>query len=304
MRSLIDVFYYLPAYICRRKFLPLVRKKDFPLTEKYVYLSTASIGLTPQPVIEYLKEYIGSLLSGGTVFLDEKEEENTFENLRKTASDLFNCSPYEVAVFSSVTESLASIAWALPKGGEIISTSIEFPSVVYLWLRIAPDKKWTVRLVDPDPSLLIEEDAVMEAVNEKTRAIVISHVEFLTGQRFDLKKLASRVHVTGGILIIDGIQAAGHIPVDVKAFGADVYISGSYKWLLGPMGSAVTYIRKDLVDDLNPGIVGWRSMQDIWNLELKIPLKYAPGARRFEYGTSAYEAKVGMWKSIEYLDIR
>ena len=95
-------------------------------------------------------------------------------------------------------------------------------------------------MIDPDPSLLIEEDSVMKAVNERTRAIVISHVEYLTGQRFDLKKLASRVHEAGGILIVDEIQAAGYIPVDVEAFGVDVYISGSYKWLLGPMGSAVT----------------------------------------------------------------
>jgi len=105
-------------------------------------------------------------------------------------------------------------------------------------------------LIDTDHSLLIEEDAVMEAVNERTRANVISHVEYLTGQRFDVKKPASRVHEDGGILIIDGIQAAGHIPVDVKAFGVDIYISGSYKWLLGPMGSAVTFIKKELVDDL------------------------------------------------------
>ena len=104
----------------------------------------------------------------------------------------------------------------------------------------------------------------------------------------------------GSLLIVDGIQATGCIPIDVKALDVDFYVFGGYKWLLGPMGAAAAYIREELSDELEPGIVGWRSVEDMWSLDSS-SVRYARGARKFEYGTSSYDSKVGLAKSIEYL---
>ncbi|MEM2377873.1 MAG: aminotransferase class V-fold PLP-dependent enzyme, partial [Candidatus Korarchaeum sp.] len=174
-----------------------------------------------------------------------------------------------------------------------------FPSVIYPWMRIGREKGWEMEIFEPE-GFLIDEGELLSKIRGGLRAVCLSHVEFLTGQRLDLRAIAERAHEVGALMIVDGIQAAGCIPVDVKALDVDVYITGSYKWLLGPMGAAVAYIRRDLAEELEPGIVGWRSVRDMWALDTS-GLSYAEAARRFEYGTSSYDAKVGLAKSLEYL---
>ena len=277
----------------RRDLLP-----EFPALEKYLYLNTASIGLVPKRTIEAMVEFSERVMSDGAAFLDEEMEAEVFEGLRKALSKLLGCDTDEVAVFNSVTEALSSIALALGRGGRILSTEVEFPSVVYPWVRIGKEKGWTVELVEAEDHL-IDENEFLSKIKDGVRAVCISHVEFLTGQRFDLKAIAERAHEVGALLIVDGIQAAGCIPVDVRELDVDVYIAGGYKWLLGPMGAAFAYVRNELLDELEPGIVGWRSVEDMWSLGIEI--KYARGARKFEYGTSDYGSKVGLARSIEYL---
>ena len=76
--------------------------------------------------------------------------------------------------------------------------------------------------------------------------MVLSHVSFISGQMFDLRAISRRAREAGALVIVDGIQAAGYVPLDVRSLGVDVYITGSYKWLLGPMGAAIAYIRREL----------------------------------------------------------
>lgn len=273
---------------------------EFPMLERCIYLNTASIGLVPKRVAEAFREFSESLMVEGTAYLDEEKEERVFDELRTAASKLLGCGEDEIAVFTSVTEALNSIAWALGSGGKVLSTSVEFPSVVYPWMRIGKEKGWRLELIGPSDGLIVDEGALLSKMDEGVRVICLSHVEFLTGQKFDLKALAERAHEVDALLIVDGIQAAGCIPVDVKALDVDIYITGSYKWLLGPMGAAVAYIRRDLSDELEPGIVGWRSVEGMWSLDTS-GLRYAGTARKFEYGTSSYDAKVGLARSIEYL---
>jgi len=212
--------------------------KEFPIIKDCVYLNTASIGLTPKSVISYVKEFLDDILSWGTVHFDEEKEAMVFEDLRRVSSKLFNCSFDEIAVFTSVTEAINSIAWALNfKNCKIVSTEVEFPTVVYPWIRISKEKNWNVVLVKAR-NYLINEEVLLSEIDENTKVVCLSHVEYLTGQRFNLKRIAEKTHNVDALLIVDGIQAAGHIPVDVKKLDVDVYVTGSYKWLIGPMGAA------------------------------------------------------------------
>ncbi|RLG88081.1 MAG: hypothetical protein DRO15_03640 [Thermoprotei archaeon] len=274
--------------------------EDFPALRKYIYLNTASIGLTPRSVVGVLKGFLESLLLEGTAYLDEEKEAMVFEELRSAAAKLLNCDEDEIAIFNSVTEALNSIAWGLECRGKIISTDVEFPTVIYPWARIGKDKDWSMVLVK-SRNYLVDEEELLSVIDEEVRAICISHVEYLTGQKFDLRRIARKAHEIGALLIVDGIQAAGYEPINVKELDVDIYIAGSYKWLVGPMGAAIAYIRKELCNSLEPGLVGWRSVEDMWSLNTTTDLKYAKAARRFEYSTSAYEAKIGLGKSIEYL---
>lgn len=271
---------------------------EFPAIESYLYLNTASIGLVPKRTIDAVTEFSRSVMRDGAAFLDEEREAEVFEDLRKESSKLLGCDRDEVAVFSSVTEALSSIALALGRGGKVVSTSVEFPSVVYPWMRIGKEKGWSVELVEAEENV-VDEGRLLSRITEGVKVVCISHVEFLTGQKFDLRAIAERAHEIGALLIVDGIQAAGCVPLDVKKLDVDVYVAGSYKWLLGPMGAAFAYIRRELADDLEPGIVGWRSVEDMWSLSIEV--RYAGAARKFEYGTSDYSSKVGLASSIEYI---
>jgi selenocysteine lyase/cysteine desulfurase len=101
-------------------------------------------------------------------------------------------------------------------------------------------------------------------------------------------------------VIVDGIQAAGCIPLDVKKSGVDVYITGSYKYLCAPFGAAIAYISKELCEQLKPVFVGWRTSDVIWDFNAE-KITYPSTARKFEYSTSAYGVKLGLAESIKYL---
>jgi selenocysteine lyase/cysteine desulfurase len=276
---------------------------DFPTAKTVDYLNAASIGLVPNPVIERATEIETEIAKGGTLALDEEKETLIYDGLREEGSKLFGCSLKDIAIFNSTTEALNSFAWSLDlNDGKVISTGVEFPSVTYPWLRIARKENVNVKLIRAD-NWRIPIDVVLDQINETTRVVVLSHVEYLTGQKFndnDIKKIAKQVHEVGGIVIVDGIQAAGHVPINVGELDVDVYIAGSYKWLLAPFGTAIAYVSKNLCDKLEPALVGWRSREDMWDFDA-LDLSYASTARKFEYSSSAYSVKLGLAESIKYL---
>lgn len=274
---------------------------DFPTVKNVNYLSTASIGLVPDPVIEKTKDFFTDMARGGTLALNEEQEVMIYENLRTEGAKLLGCeSPDDIAVFNSVSEALNSIAWSLElTEGKVVSTMIEFPSVTYPLLRIAEKEDVKIVLVQTD-NWNISIDNILDQIDETTKVVFLTHVEFLTGQKHDLQEIAKHAHDVGALLIVDGIQAAGSVPIDVRKSDVDVYITGSYKWLLAPFGTAIAYISKDLYDTLTPLFVGWRSSENMWDFN-PVELKYPTTAMKFEYSTSAYGVKIGLTESIKYL---
>ncbi|MHA2332279.1 MAG: aminotransferase class V-fold PLP-dependent enzyme [Candidatus Hodarchaeales archaeon] len=274
---------------------------DFPFIKETNYLTTASIGLVPKPVIAKTRDFFVEMARGGTIALDEEKEVQVYDDLRNVGSKLLGCAMEDIVVFNSVSEALNVVAWSLElKEGKIISTNIEFPSVAYPSLRIAEkEERINTVLVDAVDWYVPIENIIKE-IDETTRVVFISHVEYLTGQMYDLEEITRRAHEVGALVVVDGIQAAGYTPVDVNKLQVDVYITGSYKWLCAPFGTAIAYISKDLCDSLTPVFVGWRSTENMWNFN-PTEIKYASTARKFEYSTSAYGVKLGMAESISYL---
>ncbi|MFW9903635.1 MAG: aminotransferase class V-fold PLP-dependent enzyme [Candidatus Thorarchaeota archaeon] len=282
--------------------IPEELSNDFPTIKQVNYLSTASIGLVPEPVIRKTQDFFTEMAREGTLALDEEKEVMVYENLRKEGSHLLNCNPEDIAVFNSVSEALNSIAWSLEleeEKGKLVSTEIEFPSVSYPLIRIAEKKDITVKMIKAK-NWNISLDNILREIDETTKVIFITHVEFLTGQQHNIKKITEHAHNFGSLVVVDGIQAAGYIPLDVRKAGVDVYITGSYKWLLAPFGTAIAYISKELYDILTPAFVGWRSSENMWDFNA-VELKYPPTAMKFEYSTSAYGVKIGLAESIRYL---
>jgi len=282
---------------------PLVPRSHFPAADEVTYLNAASIALSPQVVRERVQEFERTVGGRGTVGFDDEAEARAYEGARAAGARLFGCMADDVAVTTSATEALNQIAWWLRPGeGEnVVSIDIDFPSVTYVWKRLARDTGVDVRLTNVlhDPGSL-SYDSIERLVDEGTRVICVSHVQYGTGFRFDLQALSDLAHAHGAVLVIDATQSAGMMPLDVGRDDVDVMVAGSYKWLCAAFGAALCYVRPEISERFLPPFVGWRSTIDPPNFDaVNMPL--APGVRAMEYSTVAYGSGMALGGAVEYL---
>ncbi len=227
--------------------------KDFPTARDLTYLNSASISLMPLQAVNTMLEFQRKIAIGGTIGFDEAAETMALEDARNGAASLLGSSPDEVAILGSATDGICLFAGALhvPKDCNIVSTDADFPSVVYPWKRLSSEHGFEVRLAHNHDGV-VSEDELERLVDNRTQVISISHVEYGTGQKFDLGRLAELAHTHDSLLIVDATQSAGLVPIDVHREHVDALVAGGYKGLLGPFGAAIFYIRQDLVDELTP----------------------------------------------------
>ncbi len=276
--------------------------EDFPTTRSVTYLNSASISLMPKPAIDSMVEFQRKITSGGTISFDEEAETQALESARNEAASLLGAHREEVAVLSSATVGICSFAWSLDlkRGTNVVSTDADFPSVVYPWMRLGQEKGLELRLAKNHDGV-VDEDELDRLVDDRTAVISISHVEYGTGQRFDLRWLSELAHSRGALLIVDATQSAGLMPIDVHRDGMDALVASGYKGMLGPFGAAIFYLKRELVEKLKPPLVGWRSAPDPYNLNAT-ELTFAADARKFEYSTMNYASSIGLAESLRYLE--
>ena len=281
---------------------PLVSPSDFPSASTFCYLNAANVSLTYNKAKTANEKWFEDVSLNGSNNFTEKKEESAFDQLHKTAADFVRAEPYEIAGGSSATELLASLAWSIsPKRGEnIVSTSSAFPSTVYPWSRVAATTGAEIRLAESKKGFSTT-DAIRSLIDKNTSVVCISHTEFSNGYTYDLEKLSELTHTKGAILVVDATQSAGAIPIDVKKSRIDVLVAGSYKWLCGPFGSAFMYIRHNLAKRLNPGLVGFRSHKNMWDLNAA-RLRYNDNTSKFEFSTLAFGCILGLAESLHYIN--
>jgi selenocysteine lyase/cysteine desulfurase len=281
----------------------LSARSDFPVLEEVVYLNTGSIGLEPLPV-QAAGEELGRQIAGrGTVGFDDEVEKRVGDVPRAAAARLLGADADDVAVVTHATEALCQVAWWLKpgEGQNVVSADLEFPSVTYPWLRLARDTGVEVRLASAlDDPAAFSLDAIAAAVDERTAAICVSHVQYATGHRLDPERLVELARSVGATLVLDATQSAGVVPLDAPGLGVDVLVSSGYKWLCSAPGAGICYLRPDLWEKLDPPFVGWKSTEDAVAFDARtIPL--ANAARRLEYSTPAYAAGAALTAAVAYL---
>jgi selenocysteine lyase/cysteine desulfurase len=282
---------------------PLVSRSEFPVFNELTYLNTASMGLMPLSVHQAARRVEEEIALRGTTWFDEVQEIGILERARKAAARLLHAPVDNIAVCTSFTEALCQIAWAFapPRGSNVVSVDIEFPSVPYPWMRVCKTTGAEMRLVHTaDQPERLSFDAVARVVDSNTAVICVSHAQYSTGFRFDLTALAELAHAHGALLVIDATQSAGLVPIDIAAASPDVLIAGGYKWLTGPFGAAFCYVSPSLLEQLNPPFVGWRSTPHPYHFDAR-RLTLAAAARKLEFSTMSYGAGVALGAAIEYV---
>ena len=279
-----------------------VQPEDFPAADKSTYLNTASVALMYAGCQKAIDDWNRGLAENGTIFFDEQAEQDIFETLHDAFAKLVAATPADIAVASSATEQLATLAWAImpPSGSKILTTGIVFPTTIYPFARVARHTGASVEFV-PGEDGYTDPQRILDRIDDSTSVVCLSHVEFGSGQKYDLKTFADKCHRHGALLIVDATQSAGAVPIDAPASNADAIISAGYKWLCGPFGASVMYVAPHLQSTLDPGLVGFRSNRDIWKLDVDYQ-DFPDSAHRFEFSTMAYGCALGLASSIEYLN--
>jgi len=281
---------------------PIVSEKDFPTANKFVYLNAANVALMYSGAEQIITEWIADVAQNGSNNFDDHAEENVFKDLHRAAAHLINATTDDIAAGSSATELLCSLAWAVfpEKDQNVVSTEIVFPSTVYPWQRVANSTGCEIRLAK-EKSNFMHTDDIIALIDQHTAVVCISHVEYGNGQTFDLQLLAEAAQDRDALLVVDATQSAGAIPIDIQECPVDALISGSYKWLCGPFGAAFMYVAPHLSEKLEPGLVGFRSHENMWELDAS-RIDYPQAAQKFEFSTMAFGCAVGLTRAIDFLN--
>ncbi len=276
-------------------------KEDFPISKEIVYMNTAAISLKPLQVIDSMTEFMRNYEMNGTFNFSDSLEEEVLENARCMIAELIGCTKDDIALTTNTSEGINFIAHAIKfdHGNNVVTTDLEFPTVTYPWLRIAKEKGVEVRFASNRNGIVSVED-LEKLVDNRTKVIALSHVEYSSGLRYNLREIAELAHRHGAILLVDAVQSLGVVPLNVRREEVDVLASAAYKWLLGPFGAGFVYMKKEFYDNVEPLFVGWRSSIEHKEYD---PRRYTlpNAARKFEYGGMPYTPIYGLTKAIEYI---
>ncbi|MCD6508752.1 aminotransferase class V-fold PLP-dependent enzyme [Candidatus Poribacteria bacterium] len=254
----------------------------FPVTRRFAYFNHAGVSPMPLPVYRELKAFMDDALQNGSV--NYRRWLETAEDTRRLLASMINARPDEIAFVKNTTHGILiaanGIRWK--SGDNVIITEAEFPANVYPWLNLARRGVETRFARQRDGRIPFEE--IERLVDDRTRVISISFVEFVTGYRNDLKRIGELCRDRDIIFVVDAIQGMGALGIDVKGCNVDILSSDAHKWLLGPEGIACFYCSRERLDDIENVNVGWMSVIDESNY-LNYDLTQKPDARRFEEGS-------------------
>jgi len=272
----------------------------FPPAERHIYLDAASVGLSHKGGAEAISKWQNALAEEGTIAFDEQAEVDCLDNLNQAISRLFGATVDDIAIASSETVLMQSLAWAVMPavGSKIVATDITHPSTIYPWMRVCEHTGAKLHWVRAGERLVVDPDELEASIDDNTSVVCLSHVEYGTGQRYDLRRFADKAHRHGAILVVDATQSAGQVEIDATS-GADALTTSTYKWLCGPFGTGAMYVSPKL-QKLNPGIVGWRSHKDMWDFRAD-RLELPSNAKRYEFGTMAYGTAFGATEAVCHL---
>ena len=270
----------------------------FPVSQRYAYLNHASVAALPTPVVAATEQYLKEQsLKGGEALQDWDER---LEGIRQNAARLIGAHRDEIAFTNSVSHGLNLIAAGLDwrAGDNMICAETEFPANVYPWMNLQRQGV-DVRFAPARANRILVED-VVGLMDSRTRLVAISFVEFGTGYRNDLAAIAEACHERGIYLCVDGIQGLGALQFDVRHIPVDFLATHAAKWMLGPIGAAFCFVRRQHLARLDPVMAGWRSVVDRDNYyRYDSPLR--PTGERFEPGSLNAVGLVGMAAAIDLI---
>ena len=271
----------------------------FPVTERLIYFNHAAVSPPPLPTIRAIEAQLKDVQENGS--LNFRSWIAVKEDARKLLAGLLGARPEQVAFVRNTSDALSTVANGLDwrAGDNIVTFNREFPSNVYPWLRIRDAFGVEVRMSE-EHNGRIDLSELESLIDDHTRIVAISHVQYASGFRADLERLGRAARRHDALFVVDAIQALGVVPTDVEAEFVDVAAGASHKWLLSPEGVGYLYLSDRARERIEPTLVGWISVpnpEDYFNFEQG----WNRGALAWETGTGPAALLHGFKASLELL---
>ncbi|TVR71419.1 MAG: aminotransferase class V-fold PLP-dependent enzyme [Sphaerobacteraceae bacterium] len=274
-------------------------RQQFPITETWNYLNHATHGPFPISTATAIADLAHSWTQPAD--LDHSGNDKTVDAVRQMIAGMVNGQAENMAFTGSLAESMslaaAGIDWK--DGDNCVIPEQEFPSVVYPFLNLG-HRGVSVRFAPKGADGFTSLDEIRAVTDQRTRAIVVSHVEFMSGFRNDLSALAQMAHDLDAVLIVDVTQSLGPCEIDVQASGVDVIAAHSYKWLMASYGVGVTHLSDRAIERIRPTYAGRLSV-DLGFEDLGYELRWREGAGRYQAGGMNWITLAGLRASLDVI---
>jgi cysteine desulfurase/selenocysteine lyase len=285
-------------------------RKDFPILSRevngrpLVYLDNGASAQKPQVVIDavtraYSHEYAN--VHRGLHYLSNLATEK-YEAVRGTIARFLGAgSPEEIVMNSGTTEGINLIAygWAMPRmeaGDEIVLSIMEHHANIVPWHFLRERQGVVLKWVEIDANGDLDPQAVIDAIGPRTKLVAVTHLSNVLGTRVDVKAICAGARAKGVPVLVDGSQAAVHMPVDVQDIGCDFYAITGHK-LYGPSGSGAIWIRRERMEEMRPFIGGGDMIREV----TRDTVTYNDPPMKFEAGTPGIVQQIGFGVALDYM---
>ena len=269
-------------------------RDQFPVTKNLIYLNHAAVTPLCRPAAEAMQALAQDALDYGSEHYANWME--TYHGVRVATARLINADPAEIAIVKNTSEGIATVATGISwePGDVVVAFNEEFPSNFYPWKRLEAsgiEVRWLSIFDDLDR---------IDTACKGARMLAVSYVQYLSGYKVDLNaigEICSRHHC---LFLVDAIQGMGAFPIDVRAAKIDALASDGHKWLLGPEGCGVLYVRQEVQNEIQPIEFGWTNVAKYFDYSSR-DMALRPDAGRYECGTLNTIGCYGLRASIDFL---
>jgi len=271
----------------------------FPAAKNYTYLNSAAVSPMPTVTADAVYSQLKDCSENGTLHFNDWVA--TKDRARALIAEMLNVRADQVAFMRNTSDGFASVANGLTwKNGEnIVTFEKEFPSNFYPWRRIR-DRFGVELRTCPERGGRIDLDEFIALIDENTKLVSISAVQFNSGFRADLEKIGEAAHKVDALFAVDIIQGLGAMGFDLPAQKVDIACSASHKWLFSPEGCGIIYLSDRARMRVEPTFVGWISVETPWDFD-DYEQDFKPTALAWESGTSGAALFYGLEQSLKIL---
>ncbi len=273
-----------------------LRTNEFPITATKTFLAHAAMSPFPRSTTAAINEYVTRVSNEGQweyLYADAETEARQF------AAVLLGAEPEEIALVSSTSMGLSMIAAGIKweAGDNVIIADGDFPSNIYPWLNLQRQGV-QVKFIPRNNEGIVTLKDIAALVDKNTRLVSLSTVNYVTGYRINVSAIGEYLHRRNILFCLDAIQSLGVFPIDTK--NVDFLAAGANKWLMGPVGIGILYVKKKHINKLNPILAGWKCVQDNHNY-VCYNLNFVESAKRFEPGCVSLTGIIGLHAALKLL---